>query len=140
MTKWWYDKETRSLRDTPPPLPFNVFGQAPMYMSDEMPPCRHPMTGETISSRRHWQDVNRATGCRDADRNEKISKREPSKAEVDADWDAAMEKSIAQLDTGMLPMTEEQKAAHKTQNDYLSSKLGVDAHNIFRKGKKCRKK
>ena len=130
-TLYYWDKKEGCLKEgyPPPAVEFPRYGEAPLYISDEMRPCRHPMTGQVIESRKAWAQTNKATGCIDC--SEPIHKKERSKEEKDKDWMQAMEKAIAQVDSGTAPLSEAQREACKRHNEAVSKEYGIDANNIL---------
>lgn len=146
MSSTWYywDKETHEFKEGYPPDPNPKYGQAPLFMSDEMPKaCYHEGACRYVSSRSEWNKLDKLTGMQTLGHYEPVKpkKSEAEKLkEIEQDIDIAIEKAKTQLDAGMAPLSEEQKAKHKEQNEYLTKKLGIDAHNMFRKGKNGKRK
>ena len=140
------DKETGELVEGYPPYKFEVYSEAPMFISDTMNPTRHPMTGTVVESRRMWQDIDKATGCMTTSTHvpPKSKRQEWLKASSE-ERKKAMLKSIAQLDAGTAPLNEEQRELCRIQNDIVSDALNFNAHDVIGRknsdsGKRYRRK
>lgn len=134
---YYWDKETQKFIEGYPPDPNPKFGVAPMFFSDEMPRMRHPKTGEVIDSRSRWRRVDKANGCITTSPTEKINRRPRKDYRQKSDeMMAAINKTIAQIDSGTAPMSEETRERCRQQNDLMSSALNFDAHNVLGRKKK----
>jgi hypothetical protein len=125
---YWDRKQQKFVEELPPVE--EKFGQAPMIKMGSLRPQRHPATGMVCETVRQWDDCDRAAGTHTSGHREEVKKPD-SEAKVRKDLDQALEKAVNQVDWGMAKMTEQQKAAHKQQNDLISSAYGIDAHNIL---------
>lgn len=142
-----WDSESQTFKEGPPPIRIQKFGEAPFIIQDTITPYRHPATGEWIDSRSRLSVTDRVTGCITTDKklepdpswaNEQRRKRQE-------DSRRALYKSVADIDNGNAPLSEETKAICAAENERVSSLLGFDAFNVAgrkddRRGKKYRKR
>ena len=146
MTTYYIDENTLELKEGYPPLKIKVYGKAPIYLSDEMRPTRHPATGQVIESRKKWAETDKITGCLTLGKREPPKdRREERRQALAKDRREAMLKSVAQIDAGNAPLNEEQRALCKIQNDIVSDALNFNAHDVVGRknsesGKRYRKR
>lgn len=138
----YWDIETQSFKEGRPPNRNHKFGDAPMYISDEMPETRHPKTGEMVSSRSKWNQIDKATGCFTTGSKEDsgaIKKKKNIEAE-DRDMLNRIDRAVAMIDDGTAPLSEKTRELCKQENERLSSTLGFDAGNVLGRNKNARTK
>ena len=61
-TPMYFDKEEGCMKPGYPPQTFVPFGQAPIYISDEMSATRHPASGQVITSKKAWEETDKVCG------------------------------------------------------------------------------
>lgn len=122
----YWDKDLMKFVEGDPPAR-ETYGEAPLFISDEIKPFRHPATGQVVSSKSELNRINKATGCIETAPGEKVAQK---KRRDGVDWDQAMQKAIHQIDNGMAPLDERTREMCKQQNELVSKALGFDAFNV----------
>lgn len=131
-TPMYFDKETQTMKEGYPPPTFVPHGQAPYYISDTIQPYRHPKTGEITDSKSRLKQIDAATNTITTDKVIKVdsSRDWVRKREASEDRRRAILKSIAQLEAGTAPLTEEQRAICTEKNYAIASQNpGFDPFN-----------
>lgn len=144
---WYWDEEKREMVRGLPPPKHNEFGRSAYIISDSMEAYRHPASGELIESKSRLKKVDHMFGTITTDK--KIPP-DPTKAkqlerERHEDLRKSFRKSIAAVDAGTAPLTEEVRAKCAITNEIMSKALGFDAFNVAGKkndprGKKYRRR
>lgn len=144
---FWWDEKTQTFKQGYPPPKNLKFGEAPYVIQDTIEPYRHPSTGEIIESRSRLRDTDEACGTITTDK--KIppdpSKFKENERKRRADLREALYKSVAQIDSGTAPLSEETRAICARENERVSKALNFDAFNVAgrkndRRGKKYRRR
>lgn len=136
------DRDTGQVLPGPPP-PRNIrFGEAPYIIQDSMEPYRHPATGQVIDSKSALRQTDKACGTITTDKklppDPTWHKEQERKRHEDIR--EAMRKSIAQIDGGTAPLTEEVRELCAQQNEIVSKATGWDAYNVAGRKKDVRGK
>lgn len=135
------------MKEGTPPPEFVPYGQAPMYISDSMPPYRHPATGVTVDSRSALRAMDKATGSITTDKHQAPNRNHGKELERRRreDLRKCLLESVAKIDSGNSGLSEETRAMCERQNEVTSAALGIDAFNVAgrkanAKGKRYRKR
>jgi len=145
--RYYRDKETGEFKEGNPPPRERKYGEAPIFISDTIKPYYHPAAEKWTDSRSELNNLDKATGCITTDKIQPAdpSRQKEAKAKRDKDRKEALLKSVAQIDAGCAPMTEETRAKCERQNEIVSAALNFDAFNVVGrkkndKGKRYRRK
>ncbi len=129
---FYWDEETRKFKEGYPPPKYPRYGQAPAVISDTMEPYFHPRAQMLIESKSQLREVDKACGTFTSDRNEKCASdpwTECNKV-LKKDREEALAKAIAQCDAGTAPLTEEQRAMCRANDERLAAAMpGFDPFN-----------
>lgn len=144
---FYYDKETRTMKEGYPPNQNKKYGEAPYIILDEMEPYRHPATGQVLTSKKALAETDKACGTFTTDKQQITDgsvQRARKKARAE-DSKKALLKAVAMVDSGTAPLSEETRALCDIQNEIVSSALNMDAFNVVGrknngKGKRFRRK
>lgn len=101
-----------------------------LFVNDELPACKHPITGEVITSRAKWAEANRRTG--QFERKEPIERHKVDQEAVSRDVDQAMNRAIWAADNGQSVLSKEARERYRENDRILGERLGVDLTNIFK--------
>lgn len=144
---YFWDKETRTFSETPPPRNHNVYGEAPYVIGDTIEKYYHPKAECWTDSRSKLNMLDKTTGTITTDK-----KLEPDSGyqkelarQRRADMHKCIHSAVAQIDAGTAPMSEETRAKCERSNELVSERLGFDAFNVAGrknngKGKKYRRR
>lgn len=136
---FYWDKEKRKFIEGYPPSKNHKFGEAPYVIQDTMDKQYHPAACKWTDSRQDWEDMDKACGTFTSGKKQPPDPtwHNEQKKKRHKDIREAMQKSIAQLDSGTAPLTEETREMCKRQNEILAS-AGFKPYNVA--GKKNNKK
>ncbi len=144
---YYFDKATQKMVEGYPPCKNERYGDAPFIITDTIDPYRHPATGTWVESKRALKDIDRACGTITTDKQipADASWAKENRRRRQEDMHKSMHKAVAQLDAGVVNMTEEVREKHRVQNEIVSSALGFDAFNVAgkkndKRGKKYRRR
>lgn len=144
---FYYDKESGKMLPGYPPNPHPKLAEAPTIIQDSIDPYYHPAAQKVIDSRSQLRDIDKACGTITTDKklDPDSSWRKEQERKRREDLHVAMRKSVAQIDSGTAPLSEETKALCAKQNEIVSERLGFDAFNVAgskrdARGKKYRKR
>lgn len=128
---FYWDPETRKFIKGHPPLKIKQYGQAPYIITDEMQPYYHPKAQMVVDSKSRLRQIDEALGTITTDRYQSPDPSWQKEQERirRADAKEALHKSVAQVDAGCAPLSEETRAKCAITNDIVSKALGIDAFN-----------
>lgn len=137
-TVYYFDEESRCMKEGYPPQKFPRYGEAPMYISDEMKPYYHPAAQVMVSSKSKLKMIDNACGTFTTDKFQSKSKQVQSekRAARYREIEEATKKAYEQVKAGQAPLNEEQRALCKRNDEILSSKLGWDVDSLVPTRKK----
>lgn len=129
---YYWDKDARKFKEGFPPQNIKRYGEAPLVITDSIEPFYHQGACAMVDSRSRLKDIDAACGTITTD---KLQPADPSWAKAQQkrrheDLKESLHKSIAQIDSGNAPLTEEQRAACERQNEIISKALNYDAFNV----------
>ena len=134
MTRSWYyfDEETKQIKEGFPPSKIDHFGDAPYIIGDEIRPYYHPGVCRVIESRSELRMADSVCGTITTDK-----KQEPNanftKYQKEArkrDGKRALEKAVAMIDSGTAPLTEEVRAFCDRENERIAKTTKLNPYNI----------
>lgn len=130
----WHIDPEKGVQKGYPPRRTNKFGQAPMYISDEIKPYRHPRTGKVVTSKSALMRMDRDVGTITTHVAEGLDPDATSYKEdqyqIKRDRSETLRKAVELVDSGNAPLSEETKAKCALMNENLSKALNFDAFNV----------
>ncbi len=140
-TPMYWDAETQSMKSGYPPQR-KKNAEAPYVISDSMEPYRHPKALITVDSKSKLRDIDNVCGTITTDKLQPPDpswRKEQERARRE-DHHKALHKSVAQLEAGTAPLTEETRAMCEARNEQISSALNFDAFNVIGRKKNAKGK
>lgn len=107
-------------------------GEGPYIIGDTIDKYYHPGACQWTDSRSKLKALDKDTGCITTDKKlpPDPSWQKQRQRERQEDSRKALFKSVAQIDAGTAPLTEETRQLCERQNELLSSALNFDAFNV----------
>lgn len=139
---YYWDKAERKLKEGYPPPTERKFGDAPAVITDTIDPYYHPAAEAWTDSKSGLRHLDKATGCITTDKKlaPDSSEQRRLNSHRKKDLHDALHKSVAQIDAGTAPLTEEVRQLCERENERVSKALGFDAFNVAGKKKNARGK
>lgn len=132
---WYWDKEQGKLIEGYPPAT-QKFDKAPFVIGDTIEKYYHPGTQRVTESRSELKQFDQACGTITTDKMQPASSsRQKAVMEgLKKDRREALFKSVAQVDNGTAPLSEETRQMCERQNEILAAALpGLDPFNAIGK-------
>ena len=144
MSKHFYfDKELGQCVEGFPPSNIKRYGEAPFIITDTIDRFYHHGSLTYVDSKSKLRDIDAACGTITTDKKlpPDPSKQREKRKERRKDLHNAIHKSVAQLEAGTAPLTEEMRADCRRQNEAMEAILGKDCFSIgkSRNGKRKRR-
>jgi len=135
---YYFDEEKRQMVEGYPPQKFPKYGEAPIYISDEMKPYYHPTAQVTVTSKSKLKMIDKQCGTFTTDKYQSISAqvRKQKTAERRKDLKDAMMRAYNDVKNNNTPLSEEVKAKCKKNDEILSSQVGWDVSKIIKRNKR----
>lgn len=130
---WYYDKETRTMKEGYPPPKVQKFGEAPYIISDTLrDPYYHPGAQKWTESRSKLNRLDEQTGCITTDKVQPGNKSAVKERERERikDNHESLHKAVAMVKAGTAPLSEETRELCKLKNEQICNTLGIDAFNV----------
>lgn len=131
---YWDQKKHKFVSGAPPAR--EVYDTAPFVISDSLKGAfYHHGACKWTDSRSELRAIDKATGCITTDKQIPAdpSEQRRLKRERREDGTKALLKSVAQIDAGTAPISEELQAKCDIQNEVISNALNMDAFNVVGK-------
>ena len=139
---YWH-KEQQKFVEGYRPQPEKL-GDAPVFLSDSMPPQFHTGIGKMVDSRSEWKNIDKENGWITLGKDEQIKpKAKKSLKERQAEMAERTARAINDVKYGNAPLSERTREMCRRRDEQISSALGMDAVNclgIKKDGKKRNRK
>lgn len=134
MTRSWYyfDEESKQMREGFPPSKIDHFGDAPYVIGDTINAYRHPSTGVTVESRSALREMDKICGTITTDKRQEPNANftRYQKEARKRDGKQALEKAVAMVDSGTAPITEEMRASCDRENERIFKTTKLNPYNV----------
>lgn len=132
---YYFDEEKRQMVEGYPPQKFPKYGEAPIYISDDMKPYYHPTAQVTVSSKSKLRMLDEQCGTFTTDKfqSKAAEVKKQKTAERRRGLHEAMMRAYNDVKNNNSPLSEEVKAKCKKNDEILSSQVGYDVSKLIKR-------